>query len=197
MIRKSTLVVFLVFLVALAALLYLQRAPDSPLKPAETPLATSMPNLITGLKGADISVVVQKSADGKEKRLTRNQDGSWTFASLTIEGGKLEQPLSELLAARILSQMPPDLSLKDMLLEVPAQVITLQSLDGRSLSLQIGSMTPTQSGYYARVDNNPVVVVSKDSIDAVLQLLDEAVKPTPTPILTPTAPAAPQLPAPW
>lgn len=192
MIRRSTLVVFVLFVIALAALLVLQRAPNSPLKPASTPLPTGMPNMILGWKSADVSVLTGKSVDGKEKRLTRNSDGSWAYGALTIEGGKVEQLLSELLAARIVAQMPSDLSLKDMLLEAPTQVMTLQSSDGRSLNVQIGSITPTQSGYYVRVDNNQAVVVGKSSLDAVLQLFDEVGQPTPTPIPTPTAQAAPQ-----
>jgi len=192
MIRRSTLVVFVVFVIALAALLILQRVPNSPLNPAATPLPTSMPNLISGWKSTDVASITQKSSDGKEKHLTRNQDGSWAYGAVTIEGGKIEQPLSEILAARILTVMPANLSLKDMLLDVPAQVITLQSSDGRNLSVQIGSITPTQSGYYVRVDNGQVSVVSKSSLDAVLQLLDEAVLPTPTPLSTPSVQATPQ-----
>jgi hypothetical protein len=192
MIRRSTLVVFVLFVIALAALIVLQRAPNSPLKPATTPLPTALPNMILGWKSADVSVFTAKSADGKEKSLTRNSDGSWAYGALTIEGGEVEQLLSELLATHIIAQMPVDLSLKDMLLETPAQVITLQSSDGRSLKIQIGSITPTQSGYYIRIDNNQAVVVNKGSLDTVLQLLDEVGQPTPTPIPTPTAQAAPQ-----
>jgi hypothetical protein len=191
MIRRSTLVVFVLFVIALAALLVLQRTPNSPLKPASTALPTTMPNMILGWKSADVSVLAKKGADGQEKRLTRNSDGSWTYGTLTIEGGKVEQLLSELLAARIITQLSPDISLKDMLLEAPSQVLTLQSSDGRNLTVQVGSVTPTQSGYYVRVDNNQAVVVNKSSLDAVLQLFDEIGLPTPTLQPTPTAQAAP------
>ncbi len=181
MIRRSTLVVLVVFVIALAALLAIQRMPNSPLSPTATVLPTSTANLIAGWKSADVAKIILKSSTAQETTLTRNNDGSWTDGKSTIQGGKIEQMLSELLAARIADQMPAELSLKDMVLDVPTQALTLQAKDGHSVLVQIGSTTPTQSGYYVRVDTNQAVTVYKSTIDTILQLLQEATQPTPTP----------------
>ena len=186
MIRKSTLAVVLLFGIALAALLILKQVPNSPLSPTPTILATSSPNLVTGWKTSDVSQLTYKATAGKEQNFTRNSDGSWTDGKLTIEGGKLEQILSELLAARVVAQMPADISLKDIQLDNPVQIVILHSADGRSAAINFGGSTPTQSGYYVRVDNGAAVILSKDTLDTVLQLLDEAGLPTPTPLPTPT-----------
>lgn len=179
MIRRSTLAVLVVFILAVAALLLLQNSPNSPLSPASTPMSTTAPSLLSGWNSQDISTLIYKQSTGGEIRLTRGLDGNWVYAN---EGpapqGTVEQLTSEIVAIRMSVQISDGQNLKDFLLDNPTQAITLQSVDGKTTTIQIGGLTPTQSGYYVMVDQNAPAVVGKESLETVLQLFDEA-KPIP------------------
>jgi hypothetical protein len=109
-------------------------------------------------------------------------NGTWTYGNEgPVPQGKVEQLISEILAMRTLAQMQDGLNLKDLLLEAPTRVITLQTANGKTATIQIGGLTPTQSGYYVKVDQNAPVIVGKDALETVLKLLDESKPATPTP----------------
>lgn len=191
MIRRSTLIVLGVFVVALAALFLLQSMPNSPLSPASTPPATPQPNLVTGWKESDITVLVNNQATGNEIRLEKKSDGSWTTANgAKIDAGVAGQITSEILAIRVVNTLPLETTLASLKLDNPVQKIIIQGAGGKTATLSIGSVTPTQSGYYVKVDNNAPVIVNKDAVDTLLQLFEQAIAPTPTPTLDTTTPAA-------
>ena len=56
-------------------------------------------------------------------------------------------------------------------LAIPAKIMEFGFVNGTSHKIEIGSMTPTGSGYYVRYDAGTVYVISKSGIDALLNLL--------------------------
>jgi hypothetical protein len=189
--RKSTFVVLVIFILAVGALLFLQNSPNSFWAPTATPMATTAPVLLSGINIQDITMIIYKPSAGAETRLTRGTDGNWlTAESGDVPQGIAEQLLAELLATRIIVQMPIGLNLKDLLLDNPSQTITIQSTGGKSSIVYIGGLTPTQSGYYVKVDQTAAAVVDKSALDTILQLFSEAKPATATPaaaVLGPTA----------
>jgi hypothetical protein len=185
MVKRSTWVVVALFGTALIALLLVQRNPGLLQSATPTPAATAVANLLTGWSSQDVVEAVLIRAIGGTTTLTRGSDGAWNNAAAGIVGpGKVEQLLSELLAAKILVELPSDYSLEDLHLAVPAQTITLRASDDRQTTIKIGGITPTQSGYYVKVDDRAPAAVSKYAIETVLRLFDEAlpaadVSPTP------------------
>jgi hypothetical protein len=193
MIRRSTLVVLGVFIVAVAALLILQRVPNSPIKPAQTPTATTMPKLLSGWNEKDIIEVVLTRAVGGKTDLVKNPDGSWINKQAgPVPTGISEQLLSELLATNIMTELPLDTSLKDLFLENPGQTMVLTSQDGRKATIRVGGVTPTQSGYYVKVNDDAPVIVGKTTLEGIFSLFDQAL-PAPTPQGS-TTPGATQTP---
>jgi hypothetical protein len=67
-------------------------------------------------------------------------------------------------------------------LEPPAYRLLVITTDGKQSVVSVGSMTPTQSGYYVLSSDRNVYIVSKAALDPVLQLIDTPpVMPTPSP----------------
>ena len=191
MIRRSTLVAVVLFVIAVVALLVLQKLPSNPLQPSPTPAATSMPTLITGWQVQDVSGLSLKSPGGSEIGLTKNADNSWTRAQMgTVPAGKVEQLVSELIAVRVILQLPAGQNLTDLGLQSPVDTIQISGKNHTTI-LQIGGVTPTQSGYYVKVDTNPAAVVDKSAFDTILQLFSDAAPATPTPPVSPTTTASP------
>jgi len=187
MVRKSTIIVVALFALAVTALLLLQNNPNSPLQPTATAVSTTAPSLLSGWDPNEVAQVEYRQADGSVIRLARSANGAWQYGDLgPAPQGKVEQMLAEMLAMRVISQLPATINLRDFLLDNPQQTITIKSAAGRTAIIRIGSMTATQSGYYIKVDENAAVVVGQSSLEIVLDLIKNAQPVTPTPETTPT-----------
>jgi hypothetical protein len=185
MVKRSTLVMVVLFVAALAILFLVRRDPSIMQTATPTPVSTPMSKMLPDWNAADIVSAKLERAVGGVTELTRNSEGSWTNKAFgPLEPGKVEQLLAELLATNILVVLPADYSLEDLKLTTPAQTITLQDASGRETRIMIGGTTPSQSGYYLRVDGAPPIAVSKYAVEAVLKLFDEAL---PAPTETPTS----------
>jgi hypothetical protein len=191
MIRRSTLVVIVLFIIAVAALLVFQKMPTNPLKPTATPAATSMPTLITGWQTQEVTGLTLKRSDASAIVLTKNSDNTWTRAQMgSLTQGKVEQILSEILAVRMMTQLPTGQNLADLGLQSPVASIEISG-NSRKAIIQIGAVTATQSGFYVKVDEGQAVIVDKGAVDTILQLFGDAVPATPTPPASPTVTAPP------
>jgi hypothetical protein len=77
----------------------------------------------------------------------------------------------------------PDVDPEIVGLQDPEYVLTIKFTSGVERSVDIGVITPSESGYYVR-DGDGVVIVSRSAIDALLGLLTN-----PPYLETPTAEA--------
>jgi hypothetical protein len=57
-------------------------------------------------------------------------------------------------------------------LEVPEYVLTIKFTSGVERTVDVGVITPTESGYYVRDAAGQVVIVSRSAIDSLLGVLD-------------------------
>ncbi len=189
MIRKSTWVVFGVFIVLALAAIFLRWSPTSPLiQSTATPASTPAPYALGGIQSVDISAVRLESAEGIVK-LVRNPDLTWTRNDEQIvEAGKVEELLANLVTTRVLSQLAPDYNTESLALNPPAQSIFVQTTTGE-IQMAIGADSPTGSGTYLKIDDQPAIVVSKYAIEAVLTAFNNAVPSTPTPAVDEVTPA--------
>jgi len=55
-------------------------------------------------------------------------------------------------------------------LDTPAFVIALEFQNGKKHTLEVGDATPTNSGFYVRLDNGKIVVTDLSGISSLLQL---------------------------
>ena len=66
----------------------------------------------------------------------------------------------------------PDVDPKIVGLEIPEYVLTIKFTSGVERTIDVGVITPTESGYYVRDAAGKIVIVGRSAIDSLLGLLD-------------------------
>ena len=183
MIRRTTWVVVAVFLAVLAAAIYIQRQPAEPEDAGATPVVTQ-PNLLPLTFSEISSLRLEETVTGKVVELAVDEGGVWQLLEPSAgpaDPSEVENILTTLTTLRVQTSLEPAASLAIFGLAEPAYHLTLTSTAGEDVVLLVGDITPTSSGYYVQVNDQPPQVVSKFSLDSFLGILDEPpVQPTPT-----------------
>jgi hypothetical protein len=199
MIRRST-VVYMVLLLVLAGAYYYMSHRE---KPAEAE-ATAEPTvevayLFPAEEGTPSSIRVEAKS-GETVEVARGADNAWAL-TLPIEAkadqGAAEAAASQVTTMRIVDKVP-DVDPKIVGLENPEYVLRIKFTSGVERTVDVGTVTPSQSGYYLRDTTGKIVIISKSAIDALLELLQNPPyleTPTPSPLpptetLTPATPEA-------
>ena len=143
-------------------------------KPAETP-ATTTPTApkILSLNEADIAKVDLKKKTGEEVVLARNAAGKWEMTEpkkLAVDQDAVSSMISSLASLnsdRLVEDKASNLGQYG--LTEPALKVDITKKDGKTQELLIGDDTPTGSGAFAKLQNDPrvftVATFSKTSID--------------------------------
>jgi hypothetical protein len=199
MIRRSTIVYLVLLLAVVGAYYYLNNRE----KPAETEgTATVEPTTeVSYLFSAEVgtpSSIRMEAKSGEAVEVVRDAENAWMVIQ-PIEGkaepGSAEAAASQLTTIRILDHVP-DIDPKIIGLEVPEYVLTIKFTDKLERTVDIGSVTPSESGYYVRDPDGKIVIVSRDAIDSLLGLLQNPpYLETPTPSPLPPTETATSLPA--
>jgi hypothetical protein len=196
MIRRST-VVYIVLLLALAGAYYYlnNRNKTADIEVTAEPSSEVIQTyLFTAEEGTPTSIRIE-SKTGDTVEVARGADSAWTIIQ-PIEA-KADQAAVEAAATQIMSMSildtDPDVDPKIVGLETPEGVLTVNFTKGGKRTVDIGVITPTESGYYVRNTDGKIVIVSKSAIDSLLGMLIappdlETLTPSPIPateILTP------------
>lgn len=194
MIRRSTWIA-LIILVALASLIYYLNREKQVAQVESKNVPTPTVNyLFKASDGQPTSIKIEDAA-GSAVEVARNANNAWAI-NQPFEA-EADQGTSEAAATQIGSLRPTDeidLTPDILGLDQPAYTVTIGFDSGKQHVMKIGSETPTQNGYYVQVDTNKSVIVSKASIDALLNLFTSPPykeTPTPSPMPPPTATPAP------
>ena len=139
-----------------------------------------------------------ESQTGEVVELARNAENAWALI-LPIEASA-EQGLSEAVASQLttirISDRLPNINPKDVGLDAPAYTLTVKFTNGVERIAEIGVITPTENGYYVRIDGE-IVIVRRNAIDALVGLLTNppyAETPTPSPATATDVPPLPSTP---
>jgi len=136
--------------------------------------------------GSPISIFV-KAKSGETVELARNSENAWALRQ-PIEAGA-EQGSSEAAASQIttmralekIAKIDPAL----VGLREPEYILTVKFDNGTERTVNIGVVTPTESGYYVQDSSGGEIwIISKSSVDALLGLLTAPPyleTPTPSP----------------
>ena len=196
MIRRST-VVYLVLLLALAGAYYYLNHREKPADievTAEPGTEIAQAYLFTAEDGTPSSIHLESKA-GQVVEVARGADNAWALTQ-PVEA-KADQAAAEAVASQITTMSildtVPDVDTKLVGLETPEYVLTVKFTSGVERTVDIGVITPSESGYYVRDADGKVIIVSKSAIDSLLGLLDnppylETLTPSPIP---PTATLTP------
>ena len=191
MIRRPTVVYIVLLLVLAGAYYYLNNREQ----PAEIELTVEPSSevaqeyLFTAEEGTPTSIRIE-SKSGETVEVARGEDNAWTLVQ-PVEA-KADQGAAEAAASQV-TTMPildavPDLDPGIIGLDDPEYVLTMKFTGGGERTVDVGVITPTESGYYVR-ESDKIVIVSRSAIDALLGLLTNPPyleTPTPAPV-TPEA----------
>jgi hypothetical protein len=186
MIKRSTWILLVILaLVVVAYFMIKTRTPAVSTEVTSTALGNNF--LLTQADG-----VLQKLRiyDGQNNNVQMQRDTSGTWIVTLPTPGAADQSLAgaaetQVSALRIVTTLDHQLTLQDAGLDPPAYTIELNFSGGIKHVIQVGALTPTNSGYYVRYDEGNLYVVSQSGIDALLNLLTAPpFAPTKTPLPT-------------
>ena len=172
MIKRSTWIL-LVILALVVGAYFVIKAKISGASTESIPTALGDNFLLTQADGRLLSIRISDK-HGKVVQMQRDTSGTWIVTLPTT--GAADQSLAEAAetqvdALRIVTTLNNQLNLVEAGLVSPAFSIELIFSNALKHTIQVGPMTPTNSGYYIRFDSQNVYVVSQAGIDALLNLL--------------------------
>jgi hypothetical protein len=189
MIRRPTVVYIVLLLVLAGAYLYLNNREQ----PAEIDLTLEPGTevapeayLFTAEEGTPTSIRIESNA-GEMVEVARGEDNAWALTQpdeAKADQASAEAAASQVTAMRILDTVP-DVDPEIVGLQDPKYVLTVKFTNGGERTVDVGVITPTESGYYVRDTTDKIVIVSRSAIDALLGLLTNPPfleTPTPAPV---------------
>jgi hypothetical protein len=136
----------------------------------QTPTPASAPAAIFAEDGAVTSIEI-KPKDGETVKVMRNAENTWVV-KLPLEAeadqGLAQAAAAQVSALQILNSIDADPQIFG--LTSPAFLITIGFEGGAARTLEIGDTTPTNSGYYVRLDQDKMMITDLSGIDSLLQL---------------------------
>lgn len=183
--RTGTWVAILILAALIAFAVYLNKQKES--APAEETPTVEPVALFAATEGSPSSIEVAP-AEGEAVKIARNAENAWAIVlpnEVEADQGLSEAAASQVSALQVISPVEGEASIFG--LENPAYTITVEFATGTKHTLEIGDATPTNSGYYVRLDNTRMLITDLSGIDALLQL--QAFPPilvTPAPEVAPT-----------
>ena len=174
MIRRSTVVYIVILLIVAGAYFYLKFRKEPAADASVTPQATEQVSyLFTAKEGIPTSIRLQ-SKTGQSVEVARDAQSVWAL-SQPIEA-KAEQSAAEAAATQVSTMRILDkvnnVDPKIVGLQNPEYVLTVKFNSKVERTVNIGVVTPSESGYYVQdASGGDIVVVSKSAIDALLLLL--------------------------
>jgi hypothetical protein len=187
MVRRSTWILLLIFILLAGAAWALNRfLPKDNAQPGD---AQETPGRLFSFTESDVTGLRVSDAAGVTVALQKDASGQWALSEPPAEQTDTErasQAVNQLATLDIVTRLDPDFSLDQGGLVNPAYILAIDLADGKKINASIGRETTIGTGYYVKVDDEPVQVVRKFGLDNLLRLLDEPpVVQTPTPEPTP------------
>jgi hypothetical protein len=182
--RPWTWIAVLVLAGMISLAIYLNQKQEA--QATETEPTSAISYVFTTEDGLPSSIEV-KPAEGDAVRLARNAESVWALESpeeTEADQGKAEAAATQISTLRILND-EVNVAPEDLGLDTPAYIITIKFTGGSEHILEVGDSTPTQNGYYVRLDNGNIMIVTLDGIDSLLTLASfppYLSTPTPTPL---------------
>ena len=175
--RRSASLIYIFLLVVLAGLYYyFNNRTETVDVDTEISLPTPTPveYLYSFDDGLPTSIHIQ-SKDGEEVKVARNAENAWVFI-LPIEAsadqGSIEAAANQVTTIRVLDHIP-DLTSDLVGLDDPQFTLTIQFTNDVERILEIGVLTPTESGYYVSRGDGEILIVNNSALDALIGLLTD------------------------
>jgi len=191
MIRRETWIILIILAVLIGFAVYLNRRSELSL--AEATPTTGIEYVFPPEEGSVESIEVSSNS-GEIVRVVRDPENLWLMKfplETAADPGMAEAAATQVSVLRIIDEIEGDLEIFG--LDQPSYKITIGFGTQKEHFLDVGSETPTQSGYYIRLDEKRMLIVTLSGIDSLLNLLtNPPYKETPTPSPIPSTPTLEQ-----
>ncbi len=186
--KRPTWILLFILLVLVGLMIYLKRQDNLATLEVSTP-AQPVEFLIVETDGLPVRIRIAGNEEAQQVLLTRSETGLWVMEEPTeseVDQGSAEAAATQLSTLRILSR--PSVPLDDAGLAPESYLISIDFSGGTHKDVRIGDLTPTNSGYYAAIDEEPgVVILDQTGIQSLLNLLTSPpYLHTPTPTFAPS-----------
>ena len=187
MIKRSTWVMLIILLLLIAAY-FIVRTHSPVFSTQATPTVLGNEFIFTQADG-DLQSLNISDKQGHITQIQRDTSGAWIVskpipgpADQSLAGAAVTQVTS----LRIITLLENTLNLKDAGLDFPAYTLKFTFASGSQHELEVGTLTPTSSGYYVRYDGGNIYVIASAGVDALVNLVTSPPYP-PTETPSPTA----------
>ena len=196
MIKRPTWILLAILALVIGAYFVIKNRPSATSIEA-TPTALGNNFLVTQADGK-LQILRISDTQNHVVQMQRDTRGTWIVTLPTL--GNADQSLAgaaetQVGALRIVTALENSLNLADAGLDSPTYTIELTFVSDIQHVIQVGTLTPTSSGYDVRYDAGSLYVVSQSGIDALLNLLTAPPYPateTPVPTTEETATSTPE-----
>lgn len=191
--RVDTLITVILLAALIGFAFYLNREKKNS-EAETTPTGEAAAFVFTAADGTANSIEI-KAAAGDTVKLVRDEKNVWALElpiKAEADQSSAEAAASQISALQVTSSVDADPSIFGF--DTPGFVITIGFADGKTHTLEIGDLTPTQTGYYVRLDKSKMMIVGMSGIDSLVQMTSFPPylnTPTPSPLPPTETPVPP------
>lgn len=170
MIRRPTWIALLLLAALAGFTFYLRQKPKTPAAAEVTPTPADQA-LFASEKGTLTEMAIT-SAEGQTVEIARGSDRLWVLKQpgpVPADQGQAEAAATQVSVIQNLG--PVDAPLDAVGLAKPAYTVKVTFGSGPSHTLEIGDKTPSEAGYYGRLDGGGVIILSESGVASLLTLL--------------------------
>jgi hypothetical protein len=169
-IKRTTWIFLALFVVvAIAAFFFQQNKSD---QPDPEPTVTPQPPLLQAVDMNELTRIERFSANTDTLVLVTNEEGQWIFEEgESVRRGMVQELFSSLSSLAVLTSVESGTDLNAIGLEPAQNTIRLVGTNGISTTLEIGDLSPTGNGYYLRLNQTELYLVSAGGMESILDLL--------------------------
>jgi hypothetical protein len=182
-VRTGTWITVILLVLAIAGAYLINRNAESTAQAEITP--TVEPQYLFDATNIVKNIEVTR-LNGEPVRLER-KDNTWVLTKpfeTEADAGLAEAAASQISALQINQEITGNPS--DYGFDEPLAIITIEFENGNKNTLEVGDANPIGTGYFVRLDNENIFLVSLSGIDSLLTLADfPPYLNTPTPTSTP------------
>jgi hypothetical protein len=188
MIRRSTWIILGIFILLVAVVLIWQRVQENRQAQITPTPATSY---LFDLEGKTITGISITGLANQSVAATKDTDGSWNLvepAGQLADSSRIDAAVGSASGLRVLTSLNQAEDLETLGLNPASYHIELTLDDGTRMNVFVGTLTPTQSGYNAFVEGQPLKIIERYALDQVLDIMNNPpiLLPTPTDTFLPT-----------
>jgi hypothetical protein len=172
MIKQTTWIFLGVLVLVLVSYIVITSQP-SEISSQSTPTVLGENFLVTSADGKLQSLRIYDQHN-RNVQIQRDTNGIWIVTQPTPEAA--DQSLAgaaetQVGALRIVTILQSQFNLVDAGLDSPIYTLELIFDSGKKHVIQVGTLTPTNSGYYVSYDQKNLYIISQAGIDALVNLL--------------------------